>query len=271
MSCGEMECPPQPECITTYKLYRYFDKICPFPIGFSNMQKSFLITIFSAIIMMSTHQVLAEPLTGEAEAGILLTNGNTSTQNVNLKGKLELQQTKWKHAAKAEAVNTSSNDTTTAERYLFNEKSGYLISEISDIYGSVEAEKDRFSGYDYRYTLVAGYNRKLIDHDNLTLDTGIGPGYRQRRLENNGIEKELIGQFDARLGWKISQTAIFSESLLFESGKSGSITRSLSELKLDVIGNLATKLSFRATHTSEVPVGTKKTDTETAVTLVYSF
>ncbi len=234
------------------------------------MRQSILFLTIGLFLFTSNSQ--ASNISGEAEAGALLTNGNTSTRNLNVKGKIDFKQgNDWKHAASVEAVNTSSNGSTTAERYLANERSSYILNDVSDIFASIETEKDRFSGFDYRYTGAIGYNRKHNFTPNLTMDASIGPGFRQRRPDNGSIENDLIGQFNVDLKWKISDAAGFREGVLIEAGSNGTIIRSLSELKLNIVGNLATKLSFRATRNSDVPVGNKQTDTETAVTLVYSF
>jgi putative salt-induced outer membrane protein YdiY len=42
-------------------------------------------------------------------------------------------------------------------------------------------------------------------------------------------------------------------------------------VKSIVLGRLAMKFSYSVKHNSQVPVAASKTDTETSVTLVYSF
>ena len=49
------------------------------------------------------------------------------------------------------------------------------------------------------------------------------------------------------------------------------ITRSTTSLKAQIVGQLAMKASFAVKYTDSVPADTKKTETETALTLVYSF
>jgi len=52
---------------------------------------------------------------------------------------------------------------------------------------------------------------------------------------------------------------------------SSTISESLTAIKANLIGNLAMKLSYRVKHESKVPAGTAKTDTETALSLLYGF
>ncbi|KAF0192935.1 MAG: hypothetical protein FD165_38 [Gammaproteobacteria bacterium] len=71
--------------------------------------------------------------------------------------------------------------------------------------------------------------------------------------------------------WKISDTTTFSEELTIDAGQDSTISKSVTGLKSQVAGNLATKLTLTIKNTSDVPPGVEKTDTETAVTLVYGF
>ncbi len=56
-----------------------------------------------------------------------------------------------------------------------------------------------------------------------------------------------------------------------ETGADQTVTKSVSSVKAQVIGALSMKAAFTLEHTSSVPAKTEKTDTETALTMVYSF
>lgn len=56
-----------------------------------------------------------------------------------------------------------------------------------------------------------------------------------------------------------------------ETGADQTVTKSGSSVKAQVIGALSMKAAFTLEHTSSVPAGREKTDTETALTMVYSF
>ena len=71
--------------------------------------------------------------------------------------------------------------------------------------------------------------------------------------------------------YNISESGVFKQSLSSEIGSDSTISRSETSLSANISGNLAMKVALNINNNSEVPVGTEKTDTETAITLVYSF
>ena len=207
---------------------------------------------------------------GEAELGFVSTSGNTETTNVNLKAGAVNQRNQWKHSLNIESINSSNDAGTTAERYLLWGKSDYSLSERSYLFGLVKWEKDRFLGYDYQLSEVLGYGRHILQEEPLTLDLEIGTGARQTELKTGDSDNELIGWLAGDLHWQISETTKLNEYLTIEIGDN-TITRSVTSLTTKINTALAMKVSLTAKNTSKVPVGKNKTDTETAVTLVYSF
>ena len=75
---------------------------------------------------------------------------------------------------KLTSLNNEDNNTTTAERYLISGKSDYRLSDISYLFGTVDYEDDRFSGYDYRATEVVGYGRRVLNTETMTLELEAG-------------------------------------------------------------------------------------------------
>jgi putative salt-induced outer membrane protein len=238
------------------------------------VQRAIPLTIYAATTFLS-HSVLANPEStwkGEAELGILATNGNTKTKNITAKGQVVNDRDRWRHTVKAEILNSSDEGATTAERYLASGKSDLKLNEKSYAFGLLTYENDHFSGYDYRTTETLGYGRNVIKRDALTLDLEAGLGARQSKLTTSG-EKQNEGLLRAAgsLSWKISDTSTFSEDLSSDMGKKSTVSKSVTALKTRIIGNLASKISFTAKYTTKVPPDITGLDTETAVTLVYSF
>jgi putative salt-induced outer membrane protein len=73
------------------------------------------------------------------------------------------------------------------------------------------------------------------------------------------------------LRWSISKNAQFRQSITIESGKSNTLTESITSVTSTLVGNLGMSLRLDITRNSDVPVGTKNTDTVTSVNLVYNF
>ena len=208
----------------------------------------------------------------DAELGLLVTNGNTKTKNITAKAKVVNNRELWRHTLTAEALNSSENSSTTAERYFLSGKSDYKLTEKSYAFGLLSYENDRFSGYDYRISETLGYGRNIIQRDTLTLDLEAGLGSRQSKVSTTGgKENEGLVHLGGGLNWKLSGTSTFSENLSSDIGEKAAVTKSVTSLKTQIVGNLASNISYTAKYTSHVPAGFTKLDTEIAVTLVYSY
>ncbi len=236
--------------------------------------KKVSLVVAGGIAMMGAASLQAAEVSwsGEAELGIVATSGNTETQSINAKAKAENERDNWRHKLALEALNTESNNSTTAERYNFSGQSNYKLSERQFLFGLVTYENDRFSGYDSRTTEALGYGAQVIAEDSLKLDIEAGLGARQSKLSATGdSENEGVLHLAGNLAWDVSKTSHFTQELVSDIGEESTVSKSVTALKTQVNGSLAMKLSYTLKYTSEVPVGKEKTDTETAVTLVYGF
>lgn len=211
------------------------------------------------------------PWKASAELGYVATSGNTETETLNAKMAVANERDKWRHEGEITAMNASDEVQTTAEKYTLFAQSNYKMSEIDFIFGNIDYENDKFSGYDYRVTESIGYGRRVINQPELILDLEIGPGARQSKLETGETDSEGMLRGAAKLDWSISKTSKFTEKLVIEAGEDVTVTKSVTGLSSKINGSLSMKITYTYKTTSEVPVGIDDTDTETAVTLVYNF
>lgn len=208
---------------------------------------------------------------GEAELGGIVTSGNTKTQSLSSKLSLVNEQEKWRNSFRSETLVSSDAVRTTAERYLLAGKSDYKFGDESYIFGLLSADRDRFSGYKYRLSLSSGYGRRLIQEENLGLDLEAGPGVRRSRLQDGPTDNELFLGTASNFFWNFSETSALTQTISTEFGTDITIARSITGLKTQIAGNLAMKVTITSKYTSIVPESRKKTDIETAITMVYGF
>ena len=137
---------------------------------------------------------------GDIELGYVKTSGNTDTETLHTRAKAKTDREHWRHNLKLEALKSSDQETTTAEKYFVSGQSDYkLKGEKNFVFAFVSYEDDRFSGYKYQMTEVVGYGRRILDDDNMTLDIEIGPGARQSKEEITGdTENEALVRGAAR-------------------------------------------------------------------------
>jgi len=211
------------------------------------------------------------PWGGEAEVGILITRGNTETNTQNIKLGVHYKVDPWLHQLSLESLRTEDRGVVSADRFGAYYRSTYKISEPDYAYGSLRYEDDPFAGFDKRTTEVIGYGRKLFNEKAFLWDVEAGVGGRQTDRTDNTSTSEAIVRLATLLQWNISETSALKEELSVASGSENTLTESITSLKVKINSALAMKLRFKVTDNSDVPVGKKNTDTETAVTLVYDF
>lgn len=231
---------------------------------------------------MDTNTV--EEWEASAEFGLLFTTGNTKTES--LKGKLNVSRDykKWRHKGiidyyTAEQEDQSTGQTSeTADSLFISAQSNYKFAPESKssmfLFGSYE--EDEYSGYEYQSTVALGYGARYRYSEAVYADYEIGPGYARYKPIVDGEPQDSEGSAILRLAgnahWKISETSKFNALVSSEIGEDNTKSRAELSVSSNLNSSLAMKVSFSATHNSEVANDTiENLDTETAVTLVYSF
>jgi putative salt-induced outer membrane protein len=230
-----------------------------------------LVILVSAPILAAEEEAPASPWAGKATLGYLATSGNTNNSNLN--SGLEVGYTigDWRHEFIGKAIYAAEDNTTTSEAYEAGLKSERNLSERSFLFGRLNWRKDRFSGYDTQFSQTAGYGRRIIDNDVHKLNAEVGAGARQSELADGRSENETILRGDLKYTWALSDNSEFRQNLLFEAGSSNTYLESVTALSAKLIGNLAFVASYTVKNNSDVPIGTKKTDTYSALSLEYGF
>ena len=208
---------------------------------------------------------------GEAELGFVMTSGNTDTRSLNAKALISYNMDRHVTQASVEVLKASDSGVTTAERYLLAAKSKYYFQPLEYLFTSARYEDDRFSGYDYQTSLTAGYGRRVLEHESVYLDMEGGAGARRRAPVAGTAKTEGIVRGAGFFLWQISPTSKFTQDLLVESGADNTYSEAVTALSVKINSSLAMKTSLSVRHNSQVPAGTEKTDTITAVNLVYDF
>jgi len=230
---------------------------------------------------------------GAGEAGLLMTSGNSETDSVNAKVGLKYEKEHFLGEVNLAALYSSEKteitdendikskeDKVSAEKYNYSAKIGYKFNEANYVFINGDYEDDRFSGYDYKTTYSVGYGRKVIDSDTIKFDIEIGPGYRYDRTNgyweddvfiDEKTEDELILRGYAMFNYKFSESVSFQQDVTVVTGSDNTNTKSITALTTKIIGALGMKVAFKVDNNTDVPPDKDKTDTETALTLVYDF
>ncbi len=211
------------------------------------------------------------PWSGKAALGYLATSGNTENSNLNTSFEVGYKTGNWLHQFEAFAIHATESNVTTAEAYELGWKSERSLSEKNFLFGRVNWRKDRFSGYDTQVSESVGYGRRFIDSEAHKLSAEIGLGGRQSELSDGSKEDDLIARGGLSYKWLFSESAEFNQDFVVESGSQNTYLKSASAVKAKLIGDLALVASYTVKNNSDVPIGTEKTDTYSALSLEYAF
>ena len=203
--------------------------------------------------------------------GYVATSGNTNTKSANAEILYTKRVARWTHSLKLQGLGSQENEVTSAERYYLEEKSDFALDDNQYLFARGSYSDDRFSGFDFQASVSTGYGRYLVRRDNFSLEAFGGVGYRENHIKDGETEGEVIFTLGQNLEWRISDNARLVQSFNSETGHELTISRFEIGLESNIIDRIATKLAFQARNTSDVPEGNKNTDTQTSVSLVYTF
>ena len=253
--------------------------------------KTLCIILLMTVTAAAANGEEAKNFTGSGEVGLLMTSGNSETDSINAKVGLKYEKDHFLgeinmaalYSSEKTEIDGKKEDKVSAEKYNYSAKIGYKFNEANYIFINGDYEDDRFSGYDYRTTFSVGYGRKVIASDTIKFNIEIGPGYRYDRTNGYWENEETKKHFDEKtedeiilrgylmFNYKFSDAVSFQQDLTVVTGADNTNTKSVSALKSQIIGALSMKASFTIDNNTDVPNNTEKTDTETALTLVYDF
>jgi len=216
-----------------------------------------------------------------AELGAITTSGNTTGTSVTGKIDARHEMRNWSNEyifsgyfKEDEIVDDdgSRSKTRSAQRYSLSAKAAYKLLEDGNrafVLGS--HVNDRFGAYTRYSSLSVGYGTQMLKREDKTVDVEVGPGYFHGENAEGGIESGMTVRGAAQLRWRVSQSAAFSQSVSVE--RSTSNTHSIAETSLStkINGTMQMKAAFSARSDTNVPDEKKNTDTQTSLTLVYSF
>ncbi|SEM02408.1 DUF481 domain-containing protein [Halomonas caseinilytica] len=209
---------------------------------------------------------------GTAELGYTSLSGNTDSQTLITKGHLAWLTGPFTHSLRGEIRHVTQDDETSAERYQATARERYDLNGSDYLFGFTRWDKDRFSGYNYQITAIAGYGRRMLNDDRQTLALEVGPGYRHDSLPDTDDRNLAVAYGALDYQWKISETASFGQELSLEHTRENLTSRALSSLTASLNDHLALKLSHEIEHNSRPPEDAMaKTDHTTTASLVYDW
>jgi putative salt-induced outer membrane protein YdiY len=221
-----------------------------------------------------------------AELGAITTSGNTTGTSVTGKIHARHETSNWANEYiasgffKEDLVTSedgSSHRQRSAQRYMLSAKAAFkLLGEGKRAIVLGSHVDDRFGAYTRYSSLSVGHGSQWYKDENKTLDVEIGPGYFHgvRALNEAAIEESESGftiRGATQFKWAVSPSAAFVQTMSVERGTSNTHSIAETSLATKINSTMQLKAGFSARNDTNVPTGKKKTDTQTSLTMVYSF
>ncbi len=216
-----------------------------------------------------------------AELGAISTSGNTTGTSVT--GKIDARQEleDWSNQYiltgffKEDQQQTSDGQkryARSAERYALSAKAAYkLMDDGERLFVLGSHVDDRFGAYTRYSSISVGRGKRLYKSPDKIVEVELGPGYFSGVRATGEEEDGVTVRGAANVRWQISDSALFAQTVAVERGTSNTHSTAETSLSTKINGTMQMKAAFAARNDSNVPVNKKNTDTQTSVTLVYSF
>lgn len=222
-----------------------------------------------------------KPFTLDGELGIIVTTGNTSTSSFSGRLSAHHELTKWSNDYGVDLLYRQEDSTqsdgseesvTTAQKLYISGQANYkLENENNRLFGFASYEDDRFNGFDFQATVALGWNQQLWNTPKSSFAYSVGPGYSFADTIDGEDNSSLIVRSAANFQYQISDSAAFKQDLSTEIGSDNTKSKSESSLTTKINGSLSMKFSIILNHNTNVAQGLDNLDTQTAVTIVYTF
>jgi putative salt-induced outer membrane protein YdiY len=216
-----------------------------------------------------------------AEMGAITTSGNTSGTSFTGKIDARHETSNWSDEYIAsgffkedELTDADGHRTKqrSAQRYALSAKAAFkLLGEGKRAFVLGSHVNDKFGVYTRYSSLSVGYGSQWYNSDDKTLDVEIGPGYFRGERDLGENESGVTVRGAAQFKWALSASAWFAQTISVERGTSNRHSIAETSLSTKINDTMQMKAGFSARNDTHVPVGKKGTDTQTSLTMVYSF
>jgi putative salt-induced outer membrane protein YdiY len=248
--------------------------------------------ILSSLEAPDTNTKIQKPpmLIASAELGFLYKTGNTHSGDFKTGVDLRFEKGSWLSLLNLDLLLKKSDIAdadgdyhfkTTDQKWTLSSQTNYSLdnNEKNYIYGTIWFVENEFSGFENQASISSGWGRHWYKSQDSSLWGDIGPGYKRDLFKASETEPQrtadtFIVQAQAlyirKLGEHIEFKQYFSIKQALKTSEN-SIYKAETSVTTKLISTLQLKFTFTLDYNSKVETEKEKLDTQTAVTLVYSF
>jgi putative salt-induced outer membrane protein len=204
-------------------------------------------------------------------ASFVGTSGNSDTASTGADFSAHRRGAIWQIESAATVVRTNSDDVTTAERYLGLVRVSRTLTRVIGVSIGEKAERDRFSGIDFRSILDGSLSWALVKRPEWTLDgvTGIGWLHETRTTPPN--LDDPVGNFQLLSRIPFGTAGDTTQRFTFYPDfKTSSAYRTEFEITAQaaMAAHLALKIGYLLRYSNDPVPGFEKTDNTTTASVV---
>ena len=244
----------------------------------------------AAVAEEATAPKVKSPYTASAELGMLFKTGDTNSADVKAGFDFAHELAAWKSTVQLDLLvkkseqedeNGEEHFTTDDQKWTAVAQTNYTLDKASPnyIYANVSYEDNRFSSFKSQSSISTGWGRRWFENDKATLDADIGPGFkrdvvRATETEPEETESAFIIQAQALYTRQINEHVLFKQRLVAKyatKSDANSTYKAKTSISTKLIESLQLKFSVTLDYNTEVDEDKENLNTETAMTLIYSF
>tara|TARA_R110002167_G_scaffold328665_1_gene535007 strand:- start:3061 stop:3840 length:780 start_codon:yes stop_codon:yes gene_type:complete len=228
--------------------------------------------------------------TASAELGFLYKTGDTRSADIKAGFNIKHEKNKWRTAVifnilakKTETKDDAGNKSfiTTDNKWDILTQTDYTIGKAGKnyLYGNLTYEQDKFSGFESQASSSVGWGRQWYKTKTSTFFADIGPGIKYdvtRAIDTapSTSKTNLIVQAQALYTHKFNEFVEFKQYLIAKQATesdANSVYKSETSVTAKLIDALQLKFAIRIDYDTEVEEGFENTNSETSMSLIYSF
>ncbi len=212
---------------------------------------------------------------GRAALGITDTTGNTETRDGYVEAELKATAKAWRWTSNGRAKYAESAGVQTAGSWLAGTRYDWFFRDRQYLYARASAQRDTFSGINFRWTLGGGYGYQVLESDrtNLELRAGLDHVSTQRTVPPD--QSYLAFGWGVTFDYWIVQDKLqfFHEDEGFADpkGDEGVVVRSQTGFRAPIVDDLTASFQVNLDFNSDPGPGFKTTDRTYIVSLGYKF
>ncbi len=210
---------------------------------------------------------------GMGEAGFNSRTGNTVSENLNARLRVNYIQEETEYKSLLEVQYRSEDNTTNSERYVIDLQADRYLNAARDFYAFVNTrgERDKFADLDSDLSFAVGLGRLLYRTDASLLKGEAGIGYQTvKSIEKDDDFDQVSGRLKLDFDHKFNETYSFVQDLLYFVGPEQYKLETNTGFRAALNSKFSVSASYKYRYNSN-PGDAKKTDGETNLSLIYRF